>query len=425
MSSTPIAPPEPALTPDDLADRARALRPWLIEEQAATEERRFHSEELHEEFRRAGIYRLYVPWRYGGYGFDVTTHVRVAIELARGCPSTSWCVMLASNHALQIGSWFGERAQEEIFGDGEFRCASVAAPLSAPATRDGDEWVINGKVSYCSGIPYSTHYMGQALTPPPADGGPPGSMVLFVAPHGTWTRLDDWGDLLGLKGSGSHSITFADARIPAHWGLANTAMVDVDVSQGTPGYALHGDPLYHGRALTPFTLSLAAVLVGALYNALDDYERLLHERRIPVPPFALRRDDPDYQRHFGRALTRIATAEAALLGAADRHMELCRAAAEDGAPYTHGDDWGVAAIAREVMIQAWEIMQSDVYRTAGSSASRRGERIERIFRDMSMADGHFNVVLRDPMFREIGRHRLGLPKTLGNPNARPVTEASE
>jgi 3-hydroxy-9,10-secoandrosta-1,3,5(10)-triene-9,17-dione monooxygenase len=245
-------------------------------------------------------------------------------------------------------------------------------------------------------------------------------MLLFVAPKSEWTMLDDWGGLLGLKGSGSHSITFDHARVPAHWTIERTQMVDVDVSEGTPGHRLHGNPLYHGRAMAPFTMTLAAVLVGAAYNALDDYERLMNERTIPLPPFTPRKLDPDYQRHFGRAMAKIATAEAALLNAADQHMELCRRAAEEGAPYTHGDDWLVASIAREVMLQAWETMQSDIFRTAGSSATRAGERIERIYRDMSMGNGHLNVVLRDMMFREIARWRLGLPKGLGNPYATPL-----
>jgi 3-hydroxy-9,10-secoandrosta-1,3,5(10)-triene-9,17-dione monooxygenase len=177
-------------------------------------------------------------------------------------------------------------------------------------------------------------------------------MLLFVVPRSEWTMLDDWGDLLGLKGSGSHSITFDHGHVPAHWALENTQMVDVDVSQGTPGFALHGNPLYHGRALAPFTLTLAAVLVGAAHGALDDYERLMDERTIPLPPFTMRRLDADYQRHLGRAMAKIATAEAALRSAANQHMELCARAADRGAPYTHGEDWLVAAIGREVMIQA-------------------------------------------------------------------------
>ena len=54
----------------------------------------------------------------------------------------------------------------------------------------------------------TTYYMGQALLPAPAGAGPddPPPMLLFVAPRSEWEMLDDWGDMLGLKGSGSHSI---------------------------------------------------------------------------------------------------------------------------------------------------------------------------------------------------------------------------
>jgi 3-hydroxy-9,10-secoandrosta-1,3,5(10)-triene-9,17-dione monooxygenase len=37
------SPPEPDLTPEEMIARATALRPWLIEEQAATEERTYYS----------------------------------------------------------------------------------------------------------------------------------------------------------------------------------------------------------------------------------------------------------------------------------------------------------------------------------------------------------------------------------------------
>ena len=87
---------------------------------------------------------------------------------------------------------------------------------------------------------------------PPAEPGAPPGMLLFVAPRDAWTMLDDWGDTLGLKGSGSHSVRFEHARIPAHFALENTWMVDTDVSHGTPGYRLHGNPMYAGRTLSFF-----------------------------------------------------------------------------------------------------------------------------------------------------------------------------
>ena len=89
-----IAPPEPDLTPEEMIRRAVAMRPELVRRQADVEELRYYPEDVHEAFDRAGFYRIYQPRRYGGYGFDVTTYVRVAIELARGCPNSAWCLLL-------------------------------------------------------------------------------------------------------------------------------------------------------------------------------------------------------------------------------------------------------------------------------------------------------------------------------------------
>ena len=131
-------PPEPDLTPQEMIARAVALRPKLIAAQAETEERTYYSEELHRDFLDAGFYRLYVPRRYGGYEFDVPTFMRCADRArARLRVDRRGASALASAHALQIASWWEEQAQAEIFGDGDFRAASVAAPIG-PATRSGD-----------------------------------------------------------------------------------------------------------------------------------------------------------------------------------------------------------------------------------------------------------------------------------------------
>ena len=166
-----LEPPEPDLTPDEMVARAIALRPELVADQAATEERTYYSLQMHEAFLNAGFYHLYVPRRYGGYEFDVPTYVRVVQEIARGCVSTAWCAGLAMNHALMVGSWWPQEAQDEIFAGGDFRCSSVAAPVGAAArTSDGRE--INGQVAFASGTPYATFYMGQAILSSPADAGP-------------------------------------------------------------------------------------------------------------------------------------------------------------------------------------------------------------------------------------------------------------
>ena len=429
-----ISPPEPDLTPQEMIDRAVALRPLLREQSAETEERACPSQEIHEACVAAGFYRCYIPRRYGGYEFGAPTFMRVVQELSRGDVSAGWCIALAAAHALQIASWWPEQAQEEIFGDGDFRCAAVAAPIgpavrtdgngpssrggNGPSSRHGNGpssrltpgWELTGKVGYCSGIPLSTHYMGQALIAGD-DGKPTERMLLFVAPRSEFTILDDWGRLMGLKGSASNTITFDRGRIPAHWAIEDALMVDFDVAgRGTPGVELHGNPMYGGRAMACFTLTLTAVAIGGAYAALDEYEEMMHSRLTPLPPMVPRIGDDTFHRWFGSALAKLATAEAAMYNAVDQHMEACRRAAEDGISYSYGEDMRIGCIGREGIIQAWEVFQSEIFRTAGSSAAVDGSRFERIYRDMSMLNSHRNTVLREWAFGELAREHLGLPR---------------
>jgi 3-hydroxy-9,10-secoandrosta-1,3,5(10)-triene-9,17-dione monooxygenase len=399
--------PEPDLTPAQMIERAVGMREALIADQAETEKRTYYSPEMHQRFLDAGFYHLYVPHRYGGYEFDVPTYMRVVQEIARGCVSTGWCLGLTMNHALMVSSWWPEEAQDEIFAGHDFRASSVAAPVGT-ATLDERGWDIDGQVAFASGTPYSTFYMGQALLPSEDPTAVP-PLLLFIAPRSEWEMLDDWGDMLGLKGSGSQSIRFDHSRIPASWAF-EANMIDVEVGGGTPGSRLHGNPMYSGRAMCIFTMSLAAVTVGAAYNALDEYERLMRTKATALPPFAPRVHDRENQRWYGRALTHIATAEAALRDTAQRHMELCRRNVEEGIDYTYGDDILLANIARELIISCWNIVNHDLWETVGASEGRDGKRMQRIFRDMAIAAAHRNTQFRDLMYGEVAREALGEPR---------------
>jgi 3-hydroxy-9,10-secoandrosta-1,3,5(10)-triene-9,17-dione monooxygenase len=114
------APAEPGLTRAEVLARAEAMVPELVGRQAEVEERGFYAEDVHERFARNGFYRILVPRRYGGYEFGIETFFRVAMTLVRGCPSTGWMYSLGAAHALIAGTLFDERAQAELFGDGDF-----------------------------------------------------------------------------------------------------------------------------------------------------------------------------------------------------------------------------------------------------------------------------------------------------------------
>ncbi|RLK09654.1 3-hydroxy-9,10-secoandrosta-1,3,5(10)-triene-9,17-dione monooxygenase [Micromonospora sp. M71_S20] len=394
------APPEPGLTADQVIARAEAMVPELVERQAETEERTFYAEDIHDRFLRNGFYRILVPRRYGGYELGIDTFLRVSMTLLRGCPSTGWMYTLGAAHALVTATIFGERAQAEMFADGDFICPSTSIPSGTATPAADGGWTVSGTWSYCSGSPYANHFMGHALLP--AEDGQPPVPLLFVAPRSQWVRLDDWGQQLGLRGSGSHSIRIENAHIPAHMALPGVQLVEYDATSGTPGRTLHGNPEYGGAQLAFINFLSCSTAIGMVRGALDAYEDLLRVRTTLVPPVVPRYLDPDYQLWYGDLVGLIGTAEAALLNAAQQWQD---AAAQGPAAVTRELDLRLSAISRHVCQLCWEAMEGHIVPTAGSSAIRRGERLERVWRDMSTLRTHagLSILLPTIAMRELAK----------------------
>ena len=386
------------ISPAELIARAQALRPSLLERQEATERDTRYSQETHADFLEAGFYRMLIPRMFGGLEVSVETFAKVMIEIARGCPSTGWGLCLASGHALQVGSFFSEQAQADVFGfDGDFRCAAAFAPRDV-LTRTEDGWAVEGTFPYASGAPFSTHLLAQA----PLPDGP----ALFVVPRSEWTIVDDWGDTLGLRGSGSNSVNLDGARIPQHFALPGVDLMGMPPGVETPGLRLHGNPMYAHRPAGFYGVEAAAVVVGMARGAVDEYERQIRTRTTNRPPMVPRAEDPDFQRWLGMAIARVDAAEIMVLGAARHLMETC-AGIPEGRPYSHEEDVRVGMIARQALSYAWETVSGELIRTSGTSAVRDGQRFGRIVRDMATGWGHLYNAMTDASARELAQARLG------------------
>ncbi|WP_426191366.1 acyl-CoA dehydrogenase family protein [Massilia sp. DWR3-1-1] len=376
-----MAAPEPDLTADELVARAVALRGALLEGQAAAEERGTYSPEMHAAFEKAGFYRTLQPRRYGGYEFGVPTFARMVMEVARGCPGSAWCLALSSGHSLNVAQLFGERAQEQAFGpDGHFAAAARAIPSGTATHADGG-WRLQGTWDYCSGVPYSTHVMvGVRIV---GEDGPPQVAVALV-PRDQWTMLDNWGGYIGMRASGSNSVVMDGAWIPEHL-LVREDFFAPDLSQGTEGARLHGNPMYAGGTLGFFQTEISSIIVGLGYAALDEYEKIISARKAFGPNAVLQSQHPDYQRPYGIALGKLEAARHAVLGAAQEYMDLARLCMEGERTYLRSDDMRLQAGMQQAAQLSFEAVDM-LYRAAATSASaKNGTRMQRYFRDISMA----------------------------------------
>lgn len=394
------SPPEPGLTPAEALARAERIAATLVDRQAETERRGYYAPDTHRELLDAGLYRLLVPRRHGGYEFGLGTSLRVVSALARGCPSTAWMYTFGASHALTAATLFGERAQDELFAGGDFVCPATVAPVGFAEPAGDGGWIVDGVHGYSSGSPYATHFMGHTLLA--GKENEPPTPMMFVLPRERWRRLDDWGAHLGLRGSGSHSVVIEQAHVPAHLALPGVHIGQATVVGGTPGLALHGNPLYGGGVLSSLQFQFGALAVGMATGALDAYAGLMRGRRTIFPPITLRAEDPDYQFRYGEAAGRIAAAEAALSDAV-RQWE--QTAERGPAAFTREVDLRLSTISREAVRLCWSAVSEQLFPTAGSSAVRAGERIERVWRDMSTLHSHagLSIFLAGVANRELAK----------------------
>jgi 3-hydroxy-9,10-secoandrosta-1,3,5(10)-triene-9,17-dione monooxygenase len=202
--------------------------------------------------------------------------------------------------------------------------------------------------------------------------------MLFVAPRSSWTMLDDWGDSLGLKGSASHSVRFDGGFVDELFCLHELVMVDIDVDEPTPGYLLHGNPMYAAAR----------------------------------------------QRHLGTGTGQILMAEAAVLHMAEEWMELARRGIEDGIPYSPSDDHRIAVVTTQAARSVYAAAQ-DLFQMAGSTASRDGQRMQRYVRDLGTYWSHNPPSQYELLAQTLAMLHLGFPKEqLPATRARPCSRST-
>lgn len=388
-----------------IVQRARDMIPELVARQAETEARTHYAPDLHEAFKQAGFYEILNPKKFGGLDLDVKTYYQVVMALGTGCPSTAWQFCLGSCHAVTLCGMYDADTQRQIFDIEEpFICAVTARAAQAEARRlpDGD-WEIDGVCTFASGIPYSSHFMSHATAM--NDDGTPGELLTFVARRSDWTMLDDWGGSLGLKGSGSNSVKFSNARIPASFVLENTL---IQLHRLGPKDVVGSDldnPVYYGGTLSLWLLEPAAMTLGMVKGALDECSSLMTSKMTAIPPIESRSKNTDYQRWFGSAAAKIATAEAAFYDACDKWTEDARLNMLGLRDPADSREMLGMAICGEVIELCWEAMQL-LYRVAGTSSAMDGHRMQRIYRDISTARSHAYNTRFDGLHRDLSQHLL-------------------
>ncbi|MBY3425258.1 hypothetical protein HFN86_34555 [Rhizobium laguerreae] len=175
---------------------------------AAADQRRSLSKEVVETLRECGFGRHFVPTIYGGENGDFTTLMAEVGSLGGSCASTGWCGSLYATCG-RMASYLPVRGQEEIWGkSGPDVLISTSYRRSGQSIPTEDGWILSGQWHYLSGI---EHAAWALVCFAPSEGGSRYGAVRVE----DCKILDNW-ETLGMRGTGSHSISLDNIFVPFH-----------------------------------------------------------------------------------------------------------------------------------------------------------------------------------------------------------------
>jgi alkylation response protein AidB-like acyl-CoA dehydrogenase len=285
---------------EGLLERAAALVPMLRENAVAAENARRLPAEHYDALSEAGILRMMVPKRFGGYEADFQTQCDVLAELARGCPSTSWVATIFSAMGW-LAAAFPDEAQEEIFADRDPRISGVFSPTGTAVRKDGG-LEASGRWAFNTGCHGSRWTVLNAILE--TDDGAPCPTCIIV-PSDQLTVLDDW-YASGMAATGSNTVVAEDVFVPAHRTLPLPEMTEGRY------------PARHNSDGTFFNLSVAPVLivnaggtpVGIARGAFDAFMERLPGRSITFTDYTSQAEAPVTHLKLGEAALKIESADA-------------------------------------------------------------------------------------------------------------------
>ncbi|MFE9202430.1 acyl-CoA dehydrogenase family protein [Micromonospora sp. NPDC007230] len=363
----------PVPSREQLVERARQLVPLLQKHAAWAEENRRPHDETIEALADAGIFKMRVPTRYGGYESDTRTLVDVGAELGRGDGSVSWVESVYTIPTWMSGL-FPDEVQDEVFSTPDVRVCGTLSP-SAMATPTDGGIVVNGKWGFISGA-HHAHWQEivAVLVRPDTEPMP----IVALVPMTDLKVIDDW-YTSGLQGTGSVSTVAQDLFVPQSRVLPLPAILE-----GQPASKLNADAAMYRAPLLPVaSASSVGTLIGLAKGAREAFFERMPNRKITYTTYAKQAEAPLTHLQVAEATMKIDEAEFH----AHRLATLVDTKCVDGSPWTllervqcRADLGAVGRLTREAV---------DIFMTAsGGSSIFNDMPIQRIHRDLCAANQH-------------------------------------
>jgi alkylation response protein AidB-like acyl-CoA dehydrogenase len=250
---------------DGLVERVRALTPMIASTSFEAEAQRRPLNEVIDALKATGVFRSFVPARYGGYEIDLSTFLDIGFAVAHADPSMGWITTFYMEHNWLL-TMFPEDLQDEIFGSQRYVLAPGSVnPSGRAVPQDDGSFVLSGRWQFGTGICHADW----TLLSGKVEGDETGLARHFLVPIDDVEVKDTW-HVDGMAATGSRDIVATDVTIPAR---------NMSLMPAPHLFARPGDPYLLRIPIFPF-LSLTAAIpaIGAATRALELFEARLFDR---------------------------------------------------------------------------------------------------------------------------------------------------
>ena len=248
-------------------------------------------------FRRAasaGLLRQLICAELGGPGRSAVEWFRTGVEMARWEPSFSWVVTQGVADVTLFTASGDPSFTSELLAD-PHACVASSDNGAGTLVPEDDGYRLEGRWGFCSGCQGAT-WVGGLATLPLAQGPETPDMRWALVPIKR-ARIEETWDVMGMIGTGSHTVAIESQHIPAAWTFRFRI----------PGPRDYGPmSVVVGNSAWTIATAVAAVLLGTSRRALDaatDVIRIKRDRATKLPLIG--------NAHMQRALMRAEGAWAA------------------------------------------------------------------------------------------------------------------